>query len=69
MCPEGCGAKVKEILSDQPGAKDVLVDFPNKTAIVAVDKEKFDSDKALAALVDHQFNHSALKSAKSAATP
>jgi copper chaperone CopZ len=69
MCPEGCGAKVKEILSKQPGAKDVLVDFPNKTAVVAVDKKEFDSDKAIAALVDHQFNHSALKTAKTAATP
>jgi copper chaperone CopZ len=69
MCPEGCGAKVMEILSQQPGAKDVLVDFPNKTAVVAVDKEKFESNKAIAALVDHQFNHSALKTSKPAATP
>ncbi len=68
MCPEGCGAKVKEILSQQPGAKDVLVDFPNKTATVAVDKDKFDAKQAIAALVDHQFNHSALKDASSAAT-
>src|SRR5882724_1545355 len=55
MCPEGCGAKVKEILSQQPGAKDVLVDFPAKTATVAVDKERFDAKQARAALVDHQF--------------
>lgn len=68
MCPEGCGAKVKEILSQQPGAKDVLVDFPNKTATVAVDKEKFDTKQAIAALVDHQFNHSTLKSANATAT-
>jgi copper chaperone CopZ len=60
MCPEGCGAKVKEILSEQPGAKDVLVDFPNKTATVAVDKDRFDAKQAVAALVDHQFKHSAL---------
>jgi copper chaperone CopZ len=60
MCPEGCGAKVKEILSQQPGAKDVLVDFPNKTVTVAVDKDKFDAKQAVAALVDHQFKHSAL---------
>src|SRR6187549_382796 len=46
MCPEGCGAKVKEILSQQPGAKDVLVDFPTKTAKVAVNKEKFDAKQA-----------------------
>jgi copper chaperone CopZ len=63
MCPEGCGAKVKEILSQQPGAKDVLVDFPAKTATVAVDKEKFDTKHAIAALVDHQFKNSALKDA------
>jgi copper chaperone CopZ len=68
MCPEGCGAKVKEILSQQPGAKDVLVDFPNKTATVAVDKEKFDTKQAIAALVDHQFNHSTLKTADATAT-
>jgi copper chaperone CopZ len=63
MCPDGCGAKVKEILAEQPGAKDVLVDFPAKTATVAIDKEKFDSKQAVAALVDHQFKNSALKDA------
>lgn len=68
MCPEGCGAKVKEILSQQPGAKDVLVDFDSKTVIVAVDHEKFDARQAVAALVDHQFNHSTLKDGNAAAT-
>src|SRR3954466_8877304 len=63
MCPEGCGEKVKEILSDQPGAKDVLVEFETKTVTVAVDRNKFDSQKAIAALVDHQFSHAALKDA------
>src|SRR4051794_8104474 len=58
MCPEGCGARVKEILSQQPGAKDVFVDFPAKTATVAIDKDKFDAGKAVAALVDRQFKHS-----------
>ena len=67
MCPEGCGAKVKEILSEQPGAKDVLVDFPAKTAKVAIDKDKFDAKQAVAALVDHQFKNSALKDASAAA--
>ncbi len=61
MCPEGCGAKVKEILSEQPGAKDVLVEFETKTVKVAVDKEKFDAKQAIAALVDHQFKGSTLK--------
>lgn len=65
MCPEGCGAKVKEVLSQQPGAKDVFVDFPTKTAIVAIEKEKFDSKKAIDALVDHQFKKSTLKDATS----
>src|SRR5215212_3907767 len=67
MCPEGCGAKVKEILSEQPGAKDVLVDFPAKTAKVAVDKDKFDAKKAIAALKDCQFKNSALKDVGAAA--
>ncbi len=63
MCPEGCGAKVKEILSGQPGAKEVLVNFDAKTATVAIDKgAKFDSDAAVAALVDHGFKNSSLKS-------
>src|SRR3954463_10372765 len=69
MCPEGCGAKVKEILSEQPGAKDVLVDFPAKTAKVAVDKDKFDTKQAVAALVDHQFKNSALKDGGAVAAP
>ena len=66
MCPEGCGAKVKEILSSQPGAKDVVVDFPNKTAIVAIEKGKFDEKQARAALVDHQFKHSTVKGGSAA---
>jgi len=72
MCSEGCGMKVKEILSQQPGAKDVVVDFPAKKAIVAVDKDKFDAKQAIAALKDHQFKNSVLSSASTAtaeATP
>lgn len=62
MCPEGCGAKVKEILSGQPGAKEVIVNFDAKTATVAVDKDsKFDADAAVAALADHGFKNSSLK--------
>jgi copper chaperone CopZ len=70
MCPEGCGAKVKEILSGQPGAKEVLVNFDAKTATVAIDKDaKFDSDAAVAALADHGFKNSSLKTdAKSASS-
>jgi copper chaperone CopZ len=62
MCPEGCGVKVKEILAEQPGAKEVLVDFDTKTAKVAVEEGKFDSQKAIAALVDHSFGQSTVKS-------
>lgn len=63
MCAEGCGAKVNEILSGQPGAKEVLVDFEAKKATVAIDPSvKFDADAALAALVDHGFKNSSIKS-------
>jgi len=66
MCAEGCGLKVKEILSAQPGAKEVLVNFDAKKATVAIgDDDKFDSHTALAALVDHQFNNSSLKNESS----
>jgi copper chaperone CopZ len=62
MCPESCAVQVKEILSEQPGAKEVVVDFDSKTATVAIDKDKFDPDAAIAALVDHMYDHSQLKS-------
>jgi copper chaperone CopZ len=62
MCPEGCGEKTKEILSGLPGAKEVVINFDAKTATVAVEEGKFDSDAAIAALVDHGFDHSTLKS-------
>jgi copper chaperone CopZ len=61
MCPEGCGVEVKEILAKQPGAKDVLIDFEHKTAIVAVEKDRFDPDAAIAALADQMFPNSKLK--------
>lgn len=61
MCPDGCGVKTKEILSKVPGAKDVKIDFETKTAIVAVDDQTFDAQQAVAALVDHGFDHSTLK--------
>jgi len=69
MCPEGCGVAVKGILSKQPGAKDVFVDFDAKTATVAIEEGKFDSDKALAALVDKQFLKSSLKDGVAAKPP
>jgi hypothetical protein len=61
MCPDGCGVAVESILASQPGAKDVLIDFEGKKAVVAIEEGKFDSDKALAALVDKQFSKSSLK--------
>jgi copper chaperone CopZ len=61
MCPEGCGVAVEGILSKQPGAKDVLIDFEGKTAKVAIEEGKFDEEKALAALIDKQFSNSKLK--------
>jgi copper chaperone CopZ len=61
MCPEGCGVKTKQILAEQGGVKDVFVDFETKTATVAIEEGKFDSDAAIAALVDHGFDHSTLK--------
>jgi len=68
MCPEGCGAKTKEILSAQPGAKEVVINFEAKSATVAVEKDKFDAEVAIAALVDHGFEHSTLKSDAAPAT-
>jgi copper chaperone CopZ len=69
MCPEGCGVKVKEILSEQPGAKEVVVDFDSKTATVAVEDGKFDANAAVAALADHGFKNSAIKTAPAASDP
>lgn len=65
MCEESCAKAVRETLAAQPGAVDVLVDFPNKTATVAVEEEKFDSEAALAALLDKQFSNSKLVTAQS----
>ena len=60
MCEDGCAATVKDILSRQPGAKDVVVDFAAKTATVAIDERAFAADQAIADLVDKGFDHSAL---------
>ncbi|MGD9633866.1 MAG: heavy-metal-associated domain-containing protein [Pirellulales bacterium] len=61
MCPEGCGAKTKEILSKLPGAKEVVINFDAKTATVAIEAGKFDADGAVAALKDYGFENSSLK--------
>jgi copper chaperone CopZ len=67
MCPTSCVAKTKEILSQQPGAKEVRVDFDTKTAIVAIESRDFNAEQAIAALVDHGFDHSTVKSETAAA--
>jgi copper chaperone CopZ len=71
MCPTSCVAKTKEILSQQPGAKEVRVDFDTKTAVVAIESGNFNVEQAIAALVDHGFDHSTVKSeaARASATP
>jgi copper chaperone CopZ len=62
MCPDSCAVAAREILSAQPGVKEVLVDFDAKKATVAVDTESFDSAAALAALADRGFINSEVKS-------
>jgi copper chaperone CopZ len=61
MCEESCAVKVREVLAEQPGVKRVRVDFPNRTATLAVRESKFDADRALDALVDHGFDEARLK--------
>ena len=60
MCEESCAKAVRETLAAQPGAKEVVVDFPKKIAIVAIDEKAFSSDDALAALLDKQFSQAKL---------
>ena len=62
MCEDGCAWTVNDILSKQPGAKDVRVDFEAKTATVAIEAGTFDSQLALAELVDKGFDNSTFKS-------
>jgi copper chaperone CopZ len=60
MCEYSCVEQVKKALSSEPGVKDVLVDFEAKRATVAVDREQFDEEAAIATLVDYQFTNSQL---------
>ena len=64
---ESCVAHVESILADQPGVKDVEVDLESLTAKVAVDEKKFDGEKAVAALVDMQFDDAKVITADAAA--
>lgn len=62
MCEVSCCPTVRKTLAAQPGVKDVKVELATKTATVAVDKDKFDANAAIAALVDLQFKNTTLKS-------
>ncbi len=61
MCEDSCVPEVRKVLTAQPGVKDVKVELATKTATVAVDKDKFDANAAIAALVDMQFKNTTLK--------
>jgi copper chaperone CopZ len=61
MCEESCAVKVREVLSKQVGVRSVKVDFPSRTATVAVRGSSFSTDQAIAALVDHGFEEARLK--------
>ena len=63
---ESCVAHVESILADQPGVKDVEVDLESLTAKVAVNEKEFDGEKAVAALVDMQFDDAKLMTAGAA---
>jgi copper chaperone CopZ len=69
MCEDGCAQAVKDILARQSGVKEVQVDFAGKTATVAIDQATFDSQQALAALVDKGFDNSKLAGDKIVAPP
>jgi copper chaperone CopZ len=60
MCEHSCVPTVRETLANQPGVKDVKVDLEAKTATVAIDKEEFDADKAIADLKDRMFTNTQL---------
>jgi copper chaperone CopZ len=60
MCEDGCAQTVASILERQTGVKEVRVNFEEKTATVAVDEVTFDSQQALAALIDKGFDNSQL---------
>jgi copper chaperone CopZ len=62
MCEDGCAQAVADILERQPGVTEVKVHFEEKTATVAIDEGSFDSQQALAALVDKGFENSTLNS-------
>jgi copper chaperone CopZ len=64
MCEDSCAVAVHDTLAAQPGAVEVQVDFPNRLATVAIEEGKFDSQAALAALLDKQFTEAKLVGAE-----
>ena len=66
-CQFSCAPKVMETLVARPGVKDVKVELESKTAIVAIDQERFDADEAIAALVDAQFTNTTVVDEETAA--
>ncbi|MEM9352017.1 MAG: heavy metal-associated domain-containing protein [Planctomycetota bacterium] len=67
-CEAGCASKVHEILAGQPGVVDATVDFPAERATVAIEKDAFDPEAALAALADYQFEGKLLDGSTAPAT-
>jgi copper chaperone CopZ len=59
-CEHMCKPKVEETLAAQPGVVDVKVEIATKVATVAIDTEKFDAEKAIAALVEADFEGTTL---------
>ncbi len=59
-CEFSCVEKVKQVLGEQAGVKEVAVDFKSKIVTVAIDPSAFNADGAVAALVDYQFMDSEL---------
>ena len=57
---ESCVAHVKEALISQPGVREVKVSLEDKVATVAIDRESFKPEDAIAILVDYQFGNSKL---------
>ena len=68
MCEESCAKAVHDTLAAQPGAVEVVVDFPNRLATVAIEEGKFDSHAALDALFDKQFSEAKLVGAEEEST-
>jgi Cu+-exporting ATPase len=54
MCEHGCAATVRQVLSEQPGVKEVNVEFESKLATVVVDEAEFDG-QAVASLLEDEY--------------